>query len=95
MFSSRQKGHLTDFCHITGSHRRPPPSSQAVTMIGGARPVRTEIKRLKTNTRVEKEHLRILLGTSDAKIWCFPLLVLALQKFPNLDTALRKGAGLL
>lgn len=70
-----------DFCHIAGSHRCLRPSSQPVTMIGRARPVRTEIKSLKTNTRVDKEHLRILVGTSDAKIWCLLLLILALQKF--------------
>lgn len=31
---------------------------------------------------------------SNAKMWCLPLLISALQKFPNLDPALRKGAGL-
>ena len=51
--------------------------------------------RLKTNTRMDEEHLRILMGTSDAEI-CHLLLILtfALQKLPFLDTAPRKEAGL-
>ena len=44
---------------------------------------------------MDEEHLRILMGTSDAEI-CHLLLILtfALQKLPFLDTAPRKEAGL-
>lgn len=50
-------------------HRRKPQTSWTLKPVtGGARPVWTETKRPETNTRRDKEHLRILVGTSDAKI---------------------------
>lgn len=47
-------------------HRKPQTSSTLKPVTGGARPVRTE--RPETNTRRDREHLRILVGTSDTKI---------------------------